>query len=246
MATLERPGRAAIVEALPDQSADGRTRAVCDDRAGLVPRPPARVDEAPDEIDVLTDPQRRVEPADLVQRLAAHEDRGGRRVRDSGGRRDASLHRAEVEGAAARFVAGDRTAGRGRAGGRADDARRDQRHPLVVEVGQQRIEPARGRDAVGVDEREQRCRHAGRTGRASGCGAAGVVVTEQPRSGRHDGPDAAVVDHDDRGRRTEAGQRGRGIVVPHRDHHGHIRRAEPPAGRTWVRGAGVEQPVDER
>ena len=71
-------------------------------------------------------------------------------------------------------------------------------------------------------------------------------MAEHGHAGRHDRPDAAVVDHHDRADRAEGVQRGSGIVVPHRDHDGHVGRAVALARRSGVGGAGVEQPVDER
>ena len=64
MPSRERRGRGAVAEASGEQAAPGGRLAVGDGDRGLVPDVPAGVEQTPDQVDVLADPETLVEPAD--------------------------------------------------------------------------------------------------------------------------------------------------------------------------------------
>ena len=141
-------------------------------RAGDVQRAPARVAQALAEVDLVgVDEERRVEPADLLGRLAAHEQRRGLRPVDVADRLAPALHRvaavqeerADERGdrrreaprrrlAAAVGAQEPRARGRGiaRARERGVQRRRRARRELGVLVEQQAVAPARALQQLGV------------------------------------------------------------------------------------------------
>ena len=72
----------------------------------LVADPPAGVDQAPDQVDVLADPQARGRTADRVQRGPADHQGGGRHVADAPGRARPRPRRARGRGASGRAGTG--------------------------------------------------------------------------------------------------------------------------------------------
>ena len=83
VAAGERCGGRSVAEALPRPRPDGGSRVVQHRRRRLVADPPSGCVESPDEVDVLAEAQRRVEPADGSKHSDTHHDGGGRDVADS-------------------------------------------------------------------------------------------------------------------------------------------------------------------
>ena len=99
------------------------------DRSGrLVAASPTGLVEAPDEVDVLPEPERLVEAADVVDGLGAHDDHRTGHVGDACARSDPGRVGAQVERRS--VVAGDPGC--------------DQPDPRIVEVGQERRPPRLG------------------------------------------------------------------------------------------------------
>ena len=118
-------------------------------RSWFVPAAPARLVEPPDEVDVLPRPQRRVETADVVERLDAHEQRRTRHVADAGAGADARRLVAEVE----------------RRAGIADHPRGDEPDAWIVEVAEHGSPPV-GRGGIAVVTTECGARRRRRRGTA--------------------------------------------------------------------------------
>jgi hypothetical protein len=120
-------------------------------------------------------------------------------------------------------------------------------HRGIGEVAQQRRQPARPGDAVGIDEGDQRRAHGGEAGVPGGAGSSAPVAAQAEGTGRGGGRghggrvNRPVVDHDD----PHAAQAGQapgqfGRAVAHRDDGGYLVRPWP-AGRVRVGEPGVEQ-----
>jgi hypothetical protein len=268
VATLERAGRAAVGGSLGGEGRQARSRVVDDERARLVADRPARLGEAPEEVDVLPDGQRLVEAPDGKERGAAHAQGGAGEVADAGARGGAPGAGAEVEGRGHGLVGGERRRLEPRPDGPAAGAGA---HPCtdrgddgVREVREQRGQPARRGQDVGVEERddlalrERRPRVAGRGGSPGRCPA------EQPRPctcrcrGDVLGARRAVVDDDHAGeapalpRAVEGGEALEQVADPRVVAHGDDDRDVAGAGgrtsREVGRGmerAGIEQAAGE-
>jgi hypothetical protein len=191
---------------------------------GLVAHPPAGRAQPPDEVDVL--PYLHVLGETRPGRLLAHHERGARDVGDARSRPDDAGPLAHVEGGTCALIARQP----GAPGLVGHDARRDRAHRGVGEVRQQRIQPARGGDAVRVEKRHQRRfrrRQAGVPGRSR------PAVDRPPQ---HAGPgrsrgaldrglvEGAVIDDDHTRRSCQPGQAAGqlGVPVTDRDNHRHL------------------------
>ncbi len=153
MATVQVRGRPTIREPLAHEARQRRPGPVADHRARFVTAPPSLAREAPDQVDVLAHPHVRVEAAGGGESLDADDHRRSRNVRHPGGGRDAALERSEVERVADGVVPGEHAWLR-RSGG--DDPGSGEGHPIVVEMGQHRSQPAGDRLAICVEEGDQR------------------------------------------------------------------------------------------
>src|ERR1700681_2942843 len=122
-----------------------------DRRRRLVADRPAGDPEAPDEVDVLADDEVLVEPAHLLEGGAS--DQQGRRgnERDPAAWAERPLERPPIERRAGPFVVVQPARRAEWRGG--DDAGCDGADGWIDELGEERVEPSVGRDAVGVDER---------------------------------------------------------------------------------------------
>ena len=215
----------------------------------LVANLPAGVVQAPDEIDVLAERELLVEPG--AERLAPSDHRGARHVPHPRVRADQRGTRAHVEWRVAPLVRGDPA----RMPARRDDPRRDQRHRGILQVVEQVAGEAFGRDAIGVEERDDRGLGQAEAGVASRRGAAILAMAHvpgpEPVGERRDrgAVRRAVVDDD---RRHASGQgRQAALELASVPVHGHDDRrlAARPLRPWWRIGldeAGVEQPARQR
>jgi hypothetical protein len=116
----------------------------------LVAHHPPGGDEAPHQVDVLAEPQGRVEAADPLEGLPAHDQGGRRHVRDPATRPHRGRSRTEVQWRTG-FLVGHEP-GRSPAGGPSHDARGDGGDRRVGQVEEQSVEPSRLGLAPGVDK----------------------------------------------------------------------------------------------
>ena len=235
MAACERRGGRAVADALADPSPPGAARVVVHLARRFVAAAPARLVEPPDEVDVLAEAETLVEAADLAHRSNPAHDRSGGHVADAGAAADAGRFGPEVEWAAIALVAGDRA--RAVEGA---DARGDERHAIVGEVGEQCVEPAVGQFDIGVDECDEGCGHVRSTGIA---GSGGAAVGVQAERGAGDRRRGAVVDHD-RAVRSAGWPIAWSVTARHDD--GDIGLGERAGRRRRVDRAGFDQRADER
>ena len=224
-----------------------------DDLVGYVADLPPAVDQAPDQVHVLAEPQAGVE-AGTECRGPGHQ--GGRRdVGDRPARPHQALVGPEVEGGPAGRVPrphgapGPDVGRRPHPGGHRPD-------PAVGEPRHHRGGPARGGDAVAVDEGHEPGAHRGQAVVARRRRATGGVPPHQggartPADLRHGPGIEGPVVHDDGGHPgVEGGQAaGQGAgPVPDRDDHGDPVGVVPGAGptrRPGVGQSGVDQAPPE-
>ena len=210
--------------------------------ARVVANSPPRLGEAPDEVDVLTEPQVLVEPSDPFQRAASHHEHGGRHVGDGAARADHGLGGTEVEGRACRLVplqpAGGARAGDGHHTGR------DGGHERVGEMHEQLVEPTSGGFDLGVHEGDNWTLRRPPACLSSRAGSVGLLVAQQAGAalpGRCHGArrvDRPVVDDYDLSCGTERaeGQSELGDLAPEGDDNRDIERSVRTLGAV---GPGV-------
>ena len=214
MAQLQHRGRGAVVLPAAEPRAQPHPMLMPHGGGRLVAHPPAGRGQPPDQVDVLPDPHGLGETG--PRRGPPHHQGRAGHVRDARPRPDDARPGAHVQGGTGPLVPRQPRA----PGLIRDDARRDRAHRRVREVRQQRVQPARTRNAVRVEERDQRCV---RRGQAGVPGRRGTAVYRAAQ---------------DAGSRAGHGPRGRGrigrTVVDH-DHPRHLRLCWP--GRPPARQA---------
>jgi hypothetical protein len=200
------------------------------DRPRVVPHLPAGLFEPAEQVDVLPDSERAVEPADVLESLATTDDSRRRHVGDSPVGTDDAGRRPEIERRARRLVCSEL------ADRRCPHARGDGGDGGVVEVADEAVEPAGLREDVGIDVSDE-WGEGERTGGVSGCGGtAGAGSSHEDRACglggalqgcRAEGP-RPVVDHDDLTDETPTQlrqqPRGGALVVAHRHDDGELVR----------------------
>ena len=215
---------------------------VADRRPGLVPDVPAGGRQPPDEVDIL--PERHVLHETAGRGRAAHHQRRTRHIRHPRTRPHDALGRPHVECRPDLLVPRQPPA----APLKGHDPGRHGPDRWVGEVRQQRREPARPRDAVGIDEGDQRRAYRGEPGVPGGARSPARAAAQAQRACRRRGRRHGrvirrpVVHHDDP-HPVQAGQAAGklGRAVAHRDDRRDLARPRA-ASRIRVREPGVEQP----
>ena len=222
MALCERCRRGAVADLLSEPRRSVGPRRVVNADSWFVAASPPGLVESPHQIHVLPEAETLVEPADVIEGRRADHDRRGGDVVDATPGSNASGFVAEIQ----------------RCGRVTDHARCDQPDSRVVEVGEERGEPAarRKRD-VGIDEREQWSR-GDRTSGVAGRTRASVLC--QSHGCSDDRRIGAVVDGD------VAVGAGGSVELGRDDGDVAAGRGAVGAGWSGVDGTRVEEAVDER
>ncbi len=235
MAQFQRRRRRAVVAAPAQPVTKPHPVLVADGRPGLIPDVPAGRRQPPDEVNVFPDRHVLREPA--ARGGPADQQRRARHVRHPRPRPDDALHRPHVEGRRGRLVPRQPAA----ALLMSPDPGRHGSHRGIGEVPQQRRQPARPGDAVGIDEGDQRRAHGGEAGVPGGARSSAPVAAQAERTGRgggrrHGGAVRRPVVHHDDPHAVQAGQApGQlGRAVAHRDDGRDLVRPGPPAGSGWA------------
>jgi hypothetical protein len=213
MAQFQRRRRRAVVAAPAQPVTEPHPVLVADGRPRLIPDVPAGRRQPPDEVDVF--PDRHVLREPVARGGPADQQRRARHVRHPRPRPDDALHRPHVRSGRGPLVPRQPAAARLMG----HDPGRHGSHRGIGEVAQQRRQPARPGDAVGIDEGDQRRAHGGEAGVPGGARSSAPVAAQAERAGRGGGRRHGgavrrpVVHHDDphavQGARHRASSAGR-------------------------------------
>ena len=139
--------RRAIGKPLPGDCGKRAAIAMLDHSTRLVPHDVSGVDQPPNEVDILAEPHRLVEPSGIVDHRCADGEHRRRHIGQPSARKDECCGRAHIEWRVVRLVGGD-----GRGARCSSNPRSDRRDVVVLEVREHEFQRLRSRRDIGIDE----------------------------------------------------------------------------------------------